>query len=156
MWYPMLLLLLLLLLVTINCNSSNNPCGTLCYNIQIKWAHTQSILSISTWFSLQFTRDSSSRRGGKERRENTKGSSFGINLLEWLQKMLLFILFKKKLFLLLWESWYEIYPPNTFLSVHYCWLDWKKHKLESKLLGEIPITSDMQMTPPLWHKVKRN
>ena len=29
-------------------------------------------------------------------------------------------------------------------------------KLESRLLGEIPITSDMQMTPPLWQKVKRN
>ena len=25
---------------------------------------------------------------------------------------------------------------------------WMKHKLESRLLGEIPITSDMQMTPP--------
>ena len=25
-----------------------------------------------------------------------------------------------------------------------------KHKLESRLLGEISITSDMQMTPPLW------
>ena len=25
-----------------------------------------------------------------------------------------------------------------------------KHKLESRLLGEIPITSDMQMTPSLW------
>ena len=34
--------------------------------------------------------------------------------------------------------------------------DWKKHKLESRLLGEILITSDMQMTPPLWQKVKRN
>ena len=33
---------------------------------------------------------------------------------------------------------------------------WKKHKLESRLLGEISITSDMQMTPPLWQKVKRN
>ena len=33
-------------------------------------------------------------------------------------------------------------------------LDWKKHKLESRLLGEISITSDMQMTPPLWQKVK--
>ena len=29
-------------------------------------------------------------------------------------------------------------------------------KLESRLLGEISITSDMQMTPPLWQKVKRN
>ena len=27
---------------------------------------------------------------------------------------------------------------------------WMKHKLESRLPGEIPITSDMQMTPPLW------
>ena len=29
-------------------------------------------------------------------------------------------------------------------------LDWKKHKLESRLPGEISIASDMQMTPPLW------
>ena len=28
-------------------------------------------------------------------------------------------------------------------------LDWKKHKLESRLLGEILITSNMQMIPPL-------
>ena len=34
--------------------------------------------------------------------------------------------------------------------------DWMNHKLESRLLGEISITSDMQMTPPLWQKVKRN
>ena len=27
-----------------------------------------------------------------------------------------------------------------------------KHKLESRLPGEISITSDMQMTPPLWQK----
>ena len=33
---------------------------------------------------------------------------------------------------------------------------WMKHKLESKLPGEISITSDMQMTPPLWQKAKRN
>ena len=35
-------------------------------------------------------------------------------------------------------------------------LDWKKHKLESRMPGEISINSDMQMTPPLWQKVKRN
>ena len=29
-----------------------------------------------------------------------------------------------------------------------------KHKLESRLPGEISITSDIQMTPPLWQKVK--
>ena len=33
---------------------------------------------------------------------------------------------------------------------------WMKHTLESKLSGEISITSDIQMTPPLWQKVKRN
>ena len=35
-------------------------------------------------------------------------------------------------------------------------LGWKKHKLESGLPEEISITSDMQMMPPLWQKVKRN
>ena len=33
-------------------------------------------------------------------------------------------------------------------------LGWKKHKLESRLPGEILIISDMQTTPPLWQKVK--
>ena len=31
-----------------------------------------------------------------------------------------------------------------------------KYKLESRLLGEISITSDKQMTPPLWQKAKKN
>ena len=35
-------------------------------------------------------------------------------------------------------------------------LGWKKHKLESRLPGEISITSDMQMTPPSWQKAKSN
>ena len=35
-------------------------------------------------------------------------------------------------------------------------LGWKKHKLESRFLGEISITSNMQMTPPLWQKAKQN
>ena len=36
-------------------------------------------------------------------------------------------------------------------------LGWMKHKLESRhLLGEISITSDNQMTLPLWQKTKRN
>ena len=35
-------------------------------------------------------------------------------------------------------------------------LGWMKHKLESKLPGEISITTDMQMTPPLWQKAKKN
>ena len=33
---------------------------------------------------------------------------------------------------------------------------WMTHKLESRLLGEVSMTSDMQMTLPLWQKVKRN
>ena len=33
---------------------------------------------------------------------------------------------------------------------------WMKHKLESRLPGEMSITSDMQMIPPLWQKVKKN
>ena len=33
-------------------------------------------------------------------------------------------------------------------------LDWMKHKGEPRLPEEISITSDMQMTPPLWQKVK--
>ena len=35
-------------------------------------------------------------------------------------------------------------------------LDGLKHKLESRFLGEISITLDMQMTPHLWQKVKKN
>ena len=33
-------------------------------------------------------------------------------------------------------------------------LEWMKNKLESRLSGEIWITSDMQMTPSLWQKAK--
>ena len=33
-------------------------------------------------------------------------------------------------------------------------LGWRKHKLESRLLEEISINLDMQVTPPLWQKVK--
>ena len=35
-------------------------------------------------------------------------------------------------------------------------LGWMKDKLESRLPGEISITSDMQVTPPLWQKVNKN
>ena len=33
---------------------------------------------------------------------------------------------------------------------------WMKPKLESRLPIEISITSDMQMTAPLWQKTKKN
>ena len=35
-------------------------------------------------------------------------------------------------------------------------LVWMTHKLQSRFPGEISITSVMEMTPPLWQKVKRN
>jgi len=35
-------------------------------------------------------------------------------------------------------------------------LAWMKHKLKSRLPGEISITSDMQMRQLLWQKAKRN
>ena len=40
------------------------------------------------------------------------------------------------------------------LYVEYTYAGWMKHKLESRLPGEISITSDMQMIPHLWQKVK--
>ena len=45
------------------------------------------------------------------------------------------------LFNYIWSTWCEI-------------LGWMKHKLESRLPGEISITSDTQMTPSLWQKAK--
>ena len=41
-------------------------------------------------------------------------------------------------------------------STSYEMWGWMKHKLESRWPGEISITSDMQMTPPLWQKVKKD
>ena len=45
---------------------------------------------------------------------------------------------------------YLTYMQSTSCEI----LGWMKHKLESRLPGEISITSDMQMTPPLWQKEK--
>ena len=47
---------------------------------------------------------------------------------------------------------YLIYMQNALYKMP----GWMKHKLESRLPGETSITSDRQMTPPLWQKVKRN
>ena len=41
-------------------------------------------------------------------------------------------------------------------STSYEMLGWMKHKLELRLLGEISINSDIQMTQPLWQKAKKN
>ena len=50
------------------------------------------------------------------------------------------------------HSAYLTYMQSTSRDV----LDRMKHKLESTLQGEISITSDTQMTPPLWQEAKRN
>ena len=48
-------------------------------------------------------------------------------------------------------------PYLTYMQTISCEMPgWIKHKLESRLLGEISRTSDMQMTLPLWQKVKKN
>ena len=47
-----------------------------------------------------------------------------------------------------------LFNLNAEYSMRNAGLD--ETQLESRLLGEISITSDMQMTPPLWQKVKRN
>ena len=48
------------------------------------------------------------------------------------------------------------FVDKVMQSTSYEMLGWMKHKLESRLLEEISITSDMQMTPSLWKKAKRN
>ena len=45
---------------------------------------------------------------------------------------------------------YLTYMQNTSCEM----LGWMKHKLESRFPGQILITSNMQMTPPLWQKMK--
>ena len=50
------------------------------------------------------------------------------------------------------HSAYLTYTQSTLCEM----LGWMKHKLESRLPGEISITSHMQMTLPLWQKAKKN
>ena len=47
---------------------------------------------------------------------------------------------------------YLTYMQSTLCEM----LGWMTNKLELRLQGEISITSDMQMKPPLWLKAKRN
>ena len=51
-----------------------------------------------------------------------------------------------------WHPAYLTYMQNISCEM----LDWMKHKLESRLPGEISITSDKQVTTPLWQKVKKD
>ena len=68
------------------------------------------------------------------------------------------------------EQWTGSKLGNEYVKAVYCHLvyltymqitsrempDWMKNNLESRLLGEISTTSDVQMTAPLWQKVKKN
>ena len=59
------------------------------------------------------------------------------------------------------SDWTELNIFPMLERVHHgtCQAGWStswKHKLKSRLLGETSKTSDMQMTPPLWQKAKRN
>ena len=68
------------------------------------------------------------------------------------------------------EQWTGSKLENEYIKAAYChpayltymqstsykMLGWMKHKLESWLLGEISLASDMHMAPPLWQKAKRN
>ena len=61
----------------------------------------------------------------------------------------------------LWKEYIKLVYHNpaylTFMqSTSFKMPDWMKHKLQSKLPGEISVTSKIQMTPSLWLKVKRN
>ena len=47
---------------------------------------------------------------------------------------------------------FKLNIQNTLFEM----LGWMNYKLESRLQGEISITSDMQTTTPLWQKAKRN
>ena len=53
-----------------------------------------------------------------------------------------------------------VYCYPTYLTSMQCtsceMLGWRKHKLESRLPGEISITADAQMTSTLWQKAKKN
>ena len=68
------------------------------------------------------------------------------------------------------EQWTDSKLEREYIKAVYCHpayltyiqstscklLGWMKYKLDYRLLGEISVTSDMQMTPPLWQKSKRN
>ena len=68
------------------------------------------------------------------------------------------------------KQWADSNLGNEYVKAAYCYpayltymqstscemLGWMKHKLESRLPGEISITSDMQMIPHLQQKAKRN
>ena len=51
-----------------------------------------------------------------------------------------------------WHPGYLTYMQSTSHEMQ----DWMKHKLETRLLGKISVTLDIQMIPHLWEKGKKN
>ena len=45
---------------------------------------------------------------------------------------------------------------TSMQSISWEMLGWMKHKLEARFIGEISITSDMQVITPLWQTAKKN
>ena len=86
------------------------------------------------------------------------------------QSLVICMQVKKQQFELDIEQWTESILGKEYVKAVYChpayltymqstsceMPGWMKHKMESRLLGDISLTSDMQMIPPLWQKVKRN
>ena len=87
------------------------------------------------------TKDASEKREDNIGQEATVRPGHGTT--DWFQ-------IRKEVKAVYYHPAYSTYMQSTSLEM----LDWRKHKLESRLLGEMSITSDMQMTPPLWQKVK--
>ena len=50
------------------------------------------------------------------------------------------------------RSAYSMYMQSTLCEMP----GWMKHKLESRLMRDISMTSDSQMIQPLWQKEKKN
>ena len=77
---------------------------------------------------------------------------------------------KKQLLELSMKQWTGSKLGKEYVKVVYChpayltymqstsceMLGWMKHRLDSRLLEDVSVTSDMQMTTPLWQKVKKS
>jgi len=77
----------------------------------------------------------------------------------WLSKRHIYSCLRRQFFIKqLWFKLGECHSAYLTYMQSTSWetLGWRKHKLESISPGEMSITSDVQMTPPLWQKVKRN
>ena len=80
------------------------------------------------------------------------GKEYFVTLLIYTYLMYLHIIYIKYIKAVICHLAYLTYMQSTSCEM----LSWMKHKLESRLPGEIPVTSGMRMTLPLWQKAKKN